>query len=95
MTYRLQGRIVAVGIADLAEDALSTVYFFFDTEHQRRGLGTYSILCEIQWARERGLSYYYLGYHVRDCPKMSYKARFRPHERLGPHGLWRGADEPP
>ena len=34
------------------------------------------------------LPYAYLGYWIRDAPKMAYKSRFRPLEALGPDG-WR------
>ncbi len=42
----------------------------------------------IETARAAGLPYAYLGYWIRDAPKMAYKSRFRPLEALGPDG-WR------
>lgn len=90
VTYREPGgRLVAVGICDLTPRSLSTVYFFFDPEEARRGLGTFGSLVEIEATRSAGLPYYYLGFWVPGCPKMEYKARFEPGEVLGTDGRWR------
>jgi arginine-tRNA-protein transferase len=96
-TYRLPtGALVAVGICDLAADALSSVYFYFDPDHARRGLGTLGALREIHYAAEAGLEWYYLGFWIAGCRTMQYKADYRPHEVLGEDGVWRraGRDAP-
>ena len=54
----------------------------------RPGLGTYIILDHIIRAGRAGLPYVFLGYWVESSRRMSYKAKFRPLERLGPDG-WR------
>lgn len=87
--FRRQGRLLGVGIADVSSSALSTVYFYFDPDERRRGLGMFSILWEIDLARRNGLDHYYLGYLIGDLPSMSYKADFRPHELLDADGEWR------
>jgi arginine-tRNA-protein transferase len=87
--YFLGRRLIGVSLADACPDLLSSVYMYFDPHYRRRSLGTYSILWEIQYARQRQLSYYYLGFYVGACRKMSYKASFRPFELLGPDGSWR------
>ncbi|MCX7049992.1 MAG: arginyltransferase [Candidatus Sumerlaeota bacterium] len=78
--YRFESRLVAISIADMVPGALSSVYVFFDPDYARLRLGTFSALWEIQWAREMGLDYYYLGYWIPHCRAMSYKSRFRPCE---------------
>jgi arginine-tRNA-protein transferase len=83
------GRLLAVGICDACAASLSSVYFYFDPADAGRGLGTFGAVREIAWAAERGVPHYYLGYYVRDCPSMAYKATFRPYELLGPDGAWR------
>jgi arginine-tRNA-protein transferase len=64
------------------DDGLSMVYSFFNPDMPRRSLGTYMILDHIRMATEMGLPYVYLGYWVPGSPKMGYKARFLPQERL-------------
>ena len=83
------GRLVGACLTDQQADGLSMIYSFFDTgAHSRKGLGTYIILDHIIRAGRAGLPYVYLGYWVESSRRMSYKAKFRPLERLGPDG-WR------
>ena len=47
----------------------------------------------MQRAQELGLPYVYLGYWIAGSPKMAYKARFQPLERLAADG-WRPLQDP-
>lgn len=87
------GKLLAVGICDVNAFALSSVYFFFDPAERKRSLGVYGAVKEIEWARSLGIRYYYLGYYVRDCAAMNYKADYKPSELLGPDGVWRRFEE--
>lgn len=78
--YYLEGKLIATGFLDVGSDCLSSVYFVYDTDYSRLGLGTFSVLREIEHARERGLKYYYLGYYVEGCNRMAYKGNFLPRE---------------
>ena len=86
--YRLGDRLIAVGYVDALSDALSAIYFFHDPADAKRSLGTYNVVAMIAAARERGLSYVYLGYYVEGCRSLEYKARFRPNETLTMGGQW-------
>ena len=78
MDYFLGGRLIAAGIVDQGEDALSSAYFYYDTAHLDRRLGIYSIIQEISLALSLGKRYYYLGFCIEETQKMSYKKFFRP-----------------
>lgn len=83
-----QGRLVAVALTDILDDGLSMVYSFFDPRLQRRGLGTMMILDHIQRAAAVGPGRLYLGYWVKNSPKMAYKATFTPLEVQYGTGSW-------
>jgi arginine-tRNA-protein transferase len=76
--FRADSRLLAVAVVDHLWQGLSAVYTFFDPEEEARSLGTYAVLWEIEEARRRGLAFLYLGYWIKECPKMRYKGTFRP-----------------
>jgi arginyl-tRNA--protein-N-Asp/Glu arginylyltransferase len=80
--YFFDDRLVGLGFLDQGELGLSTVYFCYDPEFSQRGLGTFSVLKEIELTRELGFDYYYLGYYIKDCQQMNYKGRFKPFELM-------------
>ena len=88
-----EGALLAVGLCDETDEALSTMYFYFEPSEKKRSLGTFSALMEIEYARERGLGYYYLGYWIPHKQNMAYKAKFKPAEVLCTDSLWRKLDE--
>jgi arginine-tRNA-protein transferase len=89
VTGRSDGPLVAVALTDVLADGLSMVYSFWDPDVRDRSLGTYLILDHIARARRMGLPHVYLGYWVKGSPKMDYKRRFLPQERLSPDGWMR------
>lgn len=88
-----RGELTAVCLTDVLDDGLSMVYSFYDTDADRRSLGTYVILDHIEIAREAGLPYVYLGYWVPGSPKMGYKANFRALE-IYKNGAWQDLGDP-
>jgi leucyl-tRNA---protein transferase len=86
--YRVSGRVLAAGIADLEPGAMSAVYCYFDPDEPRRSLGVLNVLTLIEESRRRGLPYLYLGYFVAGARTMAYKAEYRPCEVLTGEGPW-------
>lgn len=87
--YRIDGRLIAVGVIDILPKCLSSKYLFWDPDLAFLSLGKYSALQEISWVKENelhcpSLQYYYLGYYIHSCSKMRYKAAYRPSELLCP-----------
>lgn len=95
-SYYLGRRLVMAAICDLCPESLSAVYCFYEPELAHRGLGTFNVLSHLGFARSEGIPFVYLGFYVRQCAKMSYKARFRPHEILHAPDAWQpGGGETP
>jgi leucyl-tRNA---protein transferase len=80
MDYYLGGRLIGVGIVDEGNDALSSNYFYYDTEFLDRRLGIFSIMQEILLAQRLKKRYYYPGFYIEETGKMSYKKQFKPNQ---------------
>lgn len=80
------GKLMAVGIVDIVDDGISSVYFFWEPALEALSLGVASALWEIDFCRRQGKPYYYLGYLVPGARTMSYKIQF------SGGSVWNGRD---
>lgn len=81
-----QDTLLMVSIIDILESGLSSVYTFFEPT-DKSGLGTYSILWQIEQCLTLNLPWLYLGYWIKQSPKMAYKQNFRP-AQFRQHNKW-------
>lgn len=72
----LHGRLVAVSFMDLGDKDVSSSYAIFDPNFGKRGLGTLTLLREIEHARSLGKRYLYHGYATRTPSHYDYKKTF-------------------
>ncbi len=82
MDYKDGDRLIGVGVVDISSNALSSVYFAFDPDYSKKSPGIFSMIVEIETAKNLGKKYYYPGYYISDSNSMSYKAKFKPYEAL-------------
>lgn len=75
-------RLVAVSYLDVGARAVSAVYGMFEPSESWRGLGTLTMLLEIEHARALGCRHYYPGYATREPGAYDYKKLFRALEVL-------------
>ena len=76
--FMLDEQLIAVAVTDKMDNGLSAIYTFFDPDMEKRSLGVYGILWQIEQCKGLGLEFVYLGYWVKECRKMSYKTDYRP-----------------
>lgn len=76
--YRLDRKLIAIGVLDILPQGVSRNYFMYDPEYKMWGLGKLGALREIGLAKECQLQYYYMGDYTPQCEKLQYKLDFKP-----------------
>ena len=62
LQYRLDGKLIAVGVIDILPNTVDSVYFFWDTDYPFLNLGRFSALLEIQFLKNHpSIKYYMMG----------------------------------
>lgn len=82
--YRLDGRLIALGVLDLLPHCVSGVYFLYHSDFEKWSFGKLSALREAAMAVEDGYQFYYMGYYIHECVKMRYKGDYKPQMVLDP-----------
>jgi arginine-tRNA-protein transferase len=82
--YRLDGRLIAMGVLDLLPHCVSGVYFLYHSDVEHWHFGKLSALRETALTLEGGYQYYYMGYYIHSCTKMRYKGDYSPQHVLDP-----------
>lgn len=75
-------QLIAVAVMDVLADSISAVYSYFDTNFDKRSLGSLMILKQCELAQQTDKKYLYLGYQIDNNSKMNYKRLYRPHQVL-------------
>ncbi len=75
-------KLIGVDLIDILPNGISSIYFYYDPDYSSYSLGKLSLYYQIIMAKERGLDWIYLGYYVKDCPSLSYKAEYKPYKTL-------------
>ncbi|KAI9232798.1 hypothetical protein MVEG_08055 [Podila verticillata NRRL 6337] len=89
--YYLDDKLIAVSVIDILPECVSAVYFYYDPDYSTLSLGKYSAQREIALVQTlntkpglEDLKFYYMGFYIFTCPKMTYKGHFHPSFLLDP-----------
>ncbi len=80
--YFYQDQLIGIDLIDILPEGISSIYFYYDPDFAKYNLGKLSLYYQIIMAKERGLKWIYLGYYVKDCPSLAYKAEYKPYLTL-------------
>ncbi len=80
--YFVDDKLVGVDLVDFLANGLSSIYFFYDPDYAHLSLGRFSLYQQIYMAQTNKLPWVYLGYYVKECPSLKYKADYKPYEIL-------------
>jgi arginine-tRNA-protein transferase len=86
-------QLVAASFFELSTRGLSSVYAMFHPLHAMRGLGTFTMLKEIEYARDHAKHFYYHGYAYEGESFYDYKKRLTGLEAFDWKGRWAGYEE--
>lgn len=70
-------RLIACSIFEVGTFSIYSNTAFWSLAEKHRGLGTLTILLEIEYALQLGFYYYYMGFYYKQNPNYQYKTRFR------------------
>ena len=84
----LGSQLVAASFFELSTHGVSSIYAMFHPLHADRGLGTLTMLKEIEAAREHGKKFYYHGYAYEGESFYDYKKRLSGLEAFDWKGRW-------
>jgi leucyl-tRNA---protein transferase len=81
-------RLIACSFLDLGHAAVSSVYAMFDPDYEKFSLGIYTVLLELEHARQNGKIFYYHGYSYNVPTGYDYKKKFAGLEKYDWQGNW-------
>ncbi|MDX4058153.1 arginyltransferase [Aliarcobacter skirrowii] len=80
--YFKDNKLIGVALVDILPKSISSIYCFYDHNYSDLSIGKFSILFQIQIAKELKIPYIYLGYWIKDHFSMGYKKEYMPFEVL-------------
>jgi arginyl-tRNA--protein-N-Asp/Glu arginylyltransferase len=86
-------KLLAASFFDVGEKSISAVYAMFEPDETSRSLGIYTMLLTIDYALEKGKSFYYPGYAYEGNSFYDYKKRFSALEAFDWDGHWKNYEE--
>lgn len=68
-----EDKLIACGFFDLGENTSAGISCFYDPDYKKHSLGKYLMYLKMDFSKERGLDFFYLGYFAPGYPLFDYK----------------------
>ncbi len=85
---RLNDELLAASFFDVGKASVSSIYGIFEPTEHARSLGIFTMLKEIEYARETGKTFFYPGYAYEGESFYDYKKRFSALEQFDWKSEW-------
>lgn len=96
-TYELNiydgDKLVAFSFFDIGEKSMASLIAVYDQSYNSFSLGIYSMLLEVEFAKENNIEYYYPGYILDNSAEFDYKLRLGNIQYLNSNGKWGTKDQ--
>lgn len=84
LEVRFDGQLVAYSVFDVGRRSLQSILGIYDPDFAQDSLGVLTMLLEVEYAIQRGFSFYYIGYFTPNCNAFDYKLRLQNIEFYNP-----------
>lgn len=68
-------KLVGASFVDLGHESMASIMGIYHPDYKKCSLGIYSMLVEVEYAKEKGLAYYYPGYILSASARFEYKKK--------------------
>ncbi len=69
------GTLVAASFVDLGLASMASIMGIYHPDYSKYSMGIYSMLVEVEYAKQKELTYYYPGYILSASPRFEYKKK--------------------
>jgi arginine-tRNA-protein transferase len=82
-------KLVAVSFFDVGKKSVISLLGLYDSAYSKYSLGTYTMLCEIEYGKETNRRFYYPGYIIGGDSAFDYKLKLGNFQYYDWHGTWK------
>jgi arginine-tRNA-protein transferase len=86
-------KLIATSFFDVGFNSMASLLGLYDKTYANRSLGSFTILKEIEFAKQLGCKYYYPGYVLDDLKVFAYKLEFGKFDFKAPDGKWKSFEK--
>jgi arginine-tRNA-protein transferase len=83
-----ENKLIAFSLFDVGFRAMASILCCYDKDYDHLSLGKATMLCELQYAKDQGISYYYPGYVLDEPTRMDYKLSLGNYEFMSREKTW-------
>lgn len=88
LEVRFEGKLIALSIIDIGLSSIASILGLYDLNFKEYSLGNYTMLKEMEFAKDSGLKWYYPGYILDQESSFNYKLKFSECQYMNEDSEW-------